>query len=1591
MKKILFVLIPILFFKFQILQAQVPSYVPTNGLVGYWPFSGNANDLSGNGNNGTVNGATLTTDRFGISNSAYNYNGSTNYINVSNSTSLQFNGAITFSVWFNASTIPLGGVNSTSYIMSKGADGGTPYSWTSFLDTGVLSLTMWNSGNGNNGATITNSQLTISTNQWYNVIFTFDGTNAKAYLNGQLVSTTPSTYTIFSNTYDIKFGRRHISGLPYFFNGKIDDIGIWNRALTQQEITNLYNSCATTNPTGNTTQIFCATPAPTVAQLTATGTNIQWYAAATGGSPLASTTSLVDGTTYYASQTANGCESSTRLAVTVDFNDPQITASATTVCSGTPVTLTASTPALPITNNCTLPSNLQTGLVGYWPFCGNADDVSGNGNNGTVNGATLTTDRHGNTNNAYSFDGVDDLINTNYTSKPLNGTISLWIKPINNSNIIQGSDSCGDFLFYTIDSKPALWIKSNDCLSSPNNFLISNQQINSNWNHLVFTWGNLGRKIYINGNLTISNNINYSSSSNLPLTFGGGFYNNGIGGNSNFFNGVLDDIVLHNRALTPQEISQLYNQGQTTYLWSTGETTATINPTPTATTTYWCDVTVNGVTCRKDVTITVNPIPLTPTGNTTQIFCATPAPTVAQLTASGTNIQWYAAATGGSTLASTTALVDGTTYYASQTANGCESITRLAVTVGFNDPQITASATTVCSGTAVTLTASTLALPITNNCTLPTNLQTGLVGYWPFCGNANDESGNGNNGTVNGATLTTDRFGNANSAYSFDGVNDYISIQSTPNLNLNNSFTISCWINKQTLSNNVEYIISRERYLNGISYGLSITDYKFQLGINNDFGSCGQSCNISGQSSSNIETNNWLNLTASWDNSICKLYINGILSNSFSGVLNNGGNLLNSLQNLFIGKWMTNNNEYSFNYFNGAIDDVSIWNRALTQQEITQLYNQGQTTYLWSTGATTPTISPTPIATTTYWCDVTVNGVTCRKEITINVNSTTPAPTGDATQVFCVSPTPTVADLTATGSNIQWYDTTSGGNLLSSTTALVDGTTYYASQTISNCESDSRLAVTVSFNDSQITASATTVCSGTAVTLTASTPATPITNNCTLPTNLQNGLVGYWPFCGNADDVSGNGNNGTVNGATLTDDRFGNANSAYSFDGTNDYIEIGNSYQIDAMNDFTISTWYLTNTISPQFQFLVSKDFMGDPPTGDWDLYFNYNKVKFSITLNTNNYFGLSNASIPINIWNNLVITRNSSSGIIKTYINGILDNTFSGYIGLYSNTQKMNFGRQGSSNQHFFNGKLDEIGIWNRALTPTEITKLYNQEQYNYLWSTGETTATINPTPTANTSYWCDVTVNGVTCRKEITVTVNPILTPTFSQVAAICSGATLTALPTTSNNGITGTWSPALDNTATTTYTFTPTAGQCATTATMTITVNPNITPTFTQVAAICSGATLSALPTTSNNGITGTWSPALNNTATTTYTFTPTAGQCAQTTTMTITVNPNITPTFTQVAAFCSGATLSALPTTSSNSITGTWSPALDNTATTTYTFTPTAGQCATTATMTITVNPNITPTFTQVTAICSGATLSACQQLQIMELQECGRLH
>ena len=109
-----------------------------------------------------------------------------------------------------------------------------------------------------------------------------------------------------------------------------------------------------------------------------------------------------------------------------------------------------------------------------------------------------------------------------------------------------------------------------------------------------------------------------------------------------------------------------------------------------------------------------------------------------------------------------------------------------------------------------------------------------------------------------------------------------------------------------------------------------------------------------------------------------------------------------------------------------------------------------------------------------------------------------------------------------------------------------------------------------------------------------------------------------------------------------------------------------------------------------------------------------------------------------------------------------------------------------------------------------------------SYLWSTGQTTQSITVSTAGN--YTVQATIGAQNNASVATVVlVNPIIAPTFTQISPICSGASLSALATRSNNGIDGTWSPVINNVATTTYLFTPVASACANAVTLTIIVNP------------------------------------------------------------------------------------------------------------------------------------------------------------------------
>ncbi|WP_396170326.1 LamG-like jellyroll fold domain-containing protein [Flavobacterium sp.] len=437
----------------------------------------------------------------------------------------------------------------------------------------------------------------------------------------------------------------------------------------------------------------------------------------------------------------------------------------------------------------------------------------------------------------------------------------------------------------------------------------------------------------------------------------------------------------------------------------------------------------------------------------------------------------------------------------------------------------------------------------------------------------------------------------------------------------------------------------------------------------------------------------------------------------------------------------------------------------------------------------------------------------------------------------------------------------------------------------------------------------------------------------TLPSYVPtNGLVGYWGFNGTANDQSGNGNNGTVNGATLTTDRFGNSNSAYSFDG-NDFIEIADNPTLNFTTQFSLSFYLKNNELTGGWFWCISKETSNNIGIGT---FIAQNVLFYTKPQSFGSITDLSNQS-----WDLITITNDN--GQSNMYKNGVLIK--SDIIPISNNTQSLIFGGNGGNDAvGTLNGFLDDIGIWNRVLTQSEITQLYNSslstqnlctktiQPYNvnvgdiaheastYIWSifpaatnavitgNGTNSITIDWTNVTNGSYRLQaIETNMLGCESTaVAATINLLATPApAAQSQTFCANATvanLVATGTSLNWYAAATGATALDSTAiltTGTYYVSQTIGTCESIKTaVEITITPQVTPTFTPIASTCSGFNITALPTTSNNGIIGTWSPAINNNVTTTYTFTPNEGQCAAATTQTIIIT---TPLITSEISF------------------------------------------------------------------------------------------
>ena len=230
------------------------TYDLKDGLVAYYTFNnGSLSDSSGYNNNITFSNATKTTDRFGNPDNAYLFDGSSSYMVVKNNSSINPDNITLYTiVKVNGFYTGTCGGNE---IISKGypydIDGFYHLYFADFL-TGcsintppVQTHELFSGGYGDNipqGAQSgVNDTTSIIPGQWYYIVYTYDGQTSKLYINGELKSSLQKTATFTANTQDLFIGKHENPLYPYYFNGVIDEIRIYNKALTPDAINHLIN------------------------------------------------------------------------------------------------------------------------------------------------------------------------------------------------------------------------------------------------------------------------------------------------------------------------------------------------------------------------------------------------------------------------------------------------------------------------------------------------------------------------------------------------------------------------------------------------------------------------------------------------------------------------------------------------------------------------------------------------------------------------------------------------------------------------------------------------------------------------------------------------------------------------------------------------------------------------------------------------------------------------------------------------------------------------------------------------------------------------------------------------------------------------------------------------------------------------------------------------------------------------------------------------------------------------------------------------------------------------------------------------------
>lgn len=641
----------------------------------------------------------------------------------------------------------------------------------------------------------------------------------------------------------------------------------------------------------------------------------------------------------------------------------------------------------------------------------------------------------------------------------------------------------------------------------------------------------------------------------------------------------------------------------------------------------------------------------------------------------------------------------------------------------------------------------------------------GLAGYWSFnegAGNqANDYSGNKNPTAFSTTTPPTWIDGKKGKAVNLSG-NSYLSSPNSAALNISGgNITLSGWFKANTLS-------GKTILLTKGSYGL-YWNYGFGFSGNNLLVRYTNGDIIS--TSTTVSLGQWHYFSAVYSGTSTIFYLDGKLTDT---LFNNNWSAATGIQQLTVGGSYTSSSQTYSEKFNGSIDDLRIYNRALSATEIQTLYNAGSAKI----------ITPNKLGLVGYWSMDEGSGNIAHDFSGNSLNGTlsgNPSPTwisGKHIGATSFGGTPNC------GSSCSNYGLISTNNISLPSTLSVctwiypkysavseliihgPGPTHYAFEFY-----QSGLAIVMRGGSSTAAVSASLlmlnkwnfVCGTINSTIgiiyingIASAPATiaaPSTTSAAInigaysnnnyafngymddvriynrtlsaaevlglyqssevkinsPQNnkLTTGLIGLWTF--NGPDVSGSimydrsgqGNDGTSTGTTKL--AIGKIGQAFNFDG-NSYINLGNK-NIFNFTDFTASAW-----IKPQSGAVGILGKWGTTPY--YYIEMSGNDICVRLSNSTFNTYCAGSSVIPYNQWSHVAATVNSSSLQLKIYVNSVLKGPYSldpGQIGPYTNSNSFNIGNIGNAlGSYNFKGSIDEVRLYNRALTAAEINQLY-------------------------------------------------------------------------------------------------------------------------------------------------------------------------------------------------------------------------------------------------------------------------------------------